>query len=311
MISLKQRRTLDLAAPLQRGRKPHLSAASGLVRMDSRLFVIADDELSLGVFQAEGDEPGEAIRLFSGELPLDPAARKDEKADFEALLALPPFPGFEQGALFALPSGSKKKKRHQAALLRLSGTKSISAGVTRIDLAEAYAPLHREFARLNIEGAVVHDGELRLFQRGNKKDRVNAIVRCRLAPVLESLALGRGLGALEVLGIAPVELPELESIPLSFTDAAVLRNGDMVFTAAAEDTDNPEDDNVFSGSAIGIVTAAGELRSLEEVSERVKLEGIAAAAEGAEAELLLVSDADNADIAAPLFSARIETHSTS
>jgi hypothetical protein len=311
MISLKQLRTLEIAAPLEPGRKAHLSAASGLVYVQSKLFVIADDELSLGMFAPDGTAPGDVIRLLPGNLPLDPIERKDDKADFETLFALPPFPGFEDGALFALPSGSKKKKRHKAALLRLSDTKSISAGVTPIDLAEAYAPLHKEFARLNIEGAVVHDGELRLFQRGNKKDRVNAVIRCRLAPVLESLALGRGLGALEVLGIAPVELPELEGIPLSFTDAAALQNGDMVFTAAAEDTDNPEDDNVFSGSAIGIVAASGDLLALETVSERVKLEGVTVVAEGADTELLLVSDADNADIAAPLFSARIAVRSTS
>jgi hypothetical protein len=307
MIVLRKVRELDLVAPPQPGRKPHLSAASGLVRAGPTLFVVADDELSLGVFGAEREDPGELVQLLSGELPLDPIERKAAKPDFESLVLLPPFPGFGHGALFALSSGSKKKKRHTSALLRLSKDLTVSSGAQQFDLGEAYEPLHREFARLNIEGAVVHDGELRLFQRGNKKDRTNAILRCKLPPVLEAISLGRAIGALELLAVVPVELGELDGIPLSFTDAAALSNGDMVFSAAAEDTDDAYDDGPCTGSAVGIVGPQGNLVALERVSEKVKLEGVAAAENGAAADLLLVSDADDADVAAGLHTGSIRT----
>jgi hypothetical protein len=306
MIALKKVRDLDLVAPAQPGRKPHLSAASGLVHIGSHLYVVADDELSLAVFDDENGKPGELIRLLSGELPLDPIARKDKKADFESLLLLPPFPGFDHGALFALSSGSKKKTRHVSALLRLAKDKTVRGGAVQFDLAAAYEPLHHEFAHLNIEGAVVYDGELRLFQRGNKKDRSNAILRCKLSPVLEALSEGREIGALELIAVTRIELGDLDGIPFSFTDAAVLSSGNMVFSAAAEDTDNEVDDGPCAGSAAGIVTPQGDVISLEQVSGKVKLEGVAVSESGGNANLLLVSDADDAEVPATLYASTIE-----
>lgn len=306
MIVLKKVRDLDLLKPPQEGRKPHLSAASGVVHAGTNLFVVADDELSIGVFDDAHKKPGELVPLLPGELPLDPVERKAAKADFESLVLLPPFPGFGHGALLALSSGSKKKKRHVSALLRLSKEMTASGGAMQFDLTEAYEPLHREFARLNIEGAVVHDGELRLFQRGNKKDRTNAILRCALTPVLEALSLGRGIGALKLLAVVPVELGELDGIPLSFTDGAALQNGDMVFTCAAEDTDDAYDDGPCTGSAVGIVGVQGDILALERVAEKVKLEGVAVMEDGNPAQLLLVSDADDAEIPAAVYAAAIK-----
>jgi len=79
----------------------HLSAASGLVQVGQRLFVVADDEPTLGVFDATGEHPGRLHRLFGGELPDKPKARKAAKPDRgagpSAALA-----GFPQGALAAI-----------------------------------------------------------------------------------------------------------------------------------------------------------------------------------------------------------------
>lgn len=304
MISLKKVRDLNLEAPPQAGRKAHLSAASGIIRADNRFYVVADDELSLGVFGTEGSAPGELIRLLPGELPLDPVERKAAKPDFESLLLLPPFPGFEYGALFALGSGSKKERR-TGALLRLDSNRAPIGGAQPFSLAGAFKPLRDEFERLNIEGAVVCDGELRLFQRGNKKDRRNAFARCRLAPVLEALGAGREIDALDVLAIVETELGEIDGIPLSFTDAAVLANGDMVFTAAAEDTEDSYDDGLCVGCALGIVGPQGNIVFLEQTEPGNKLEAIDAIERDGAIDLMLVSDADDAEIPATIYSARI------
>ena len=100
MISLTKIRELDLSATTS-GRPLHLSAASGLVCLNSFSYVIADDELHLGVFLANSSEPGHLIRLFEGELPGCKVDRKKQKADFEALTLLPSFGNYPYGALLA------------------------------------------------------------------------------------------------------------------------------------------------------------------------------------------------------------------
>ena len=58
MIALKKLRYLDLARPTQAGRKSHLSAASALTRIKTHIYVVADDELVLGLFDLDHTKPG-------------------------------------------------------------------------------------------------------------------------------------------------------------------------------------------------------------------------------------------------------------
>ncbi|WP_457447076.1 DUF6929 family protein [Roseateles sp. P5_E4] len=60
----------------------YLSAASGLVQLGPRLFVVADDEHTLAVFDVSGERPGQLHRLFGGELPDKPKARRAAKPDW-------------------------------------------------------------------------------------------------------------------------------------------------------------------------------------------------------------------------------------
>jgi hypothetical protein len=68
MIHLTPLRELTLTTLSQR-EPSFLSAASGLVAIGSHLYVVADDELQLGRFPADGDAPGELLRLRPGVLP--------------------------------------------------------------------------------------------------------------------------------------------------------------------------------------------------------------------------------------------------
>lgn len=84
--------------------QPHLSAASGLVRLGQRLYVVADDELHLGIFKdstVTGQAPskGKLLRLLEGDLPNKMEKRKKAKPDLETLALLPALPGFDTGAL--------------------------------------------------------------------------------------------------------------------------------------------------------------------------------------------------------------------
>src|SRR5882757_8951381 len=110
MLRLKQIRELNLEAPSRTGRPLHLSAASGLVVVKSLAYVVADDELHLGVFPTQGTAPGRLFRMFEGDLQRDKGDRKKAKPDLEALVLLPSFPDFAHGALFAIGSGSKRNR---------------------------------------------------------------------------------------------------------------------------------------------------------------------------------------------------------
>jgi hypothetical protein len=303
VIELTRLRELDLAAASADGRASFVSAASGLVRTESAIYVVADDELHLGVFPTNGRAPGRLVRLFEGELPDPKPARKRLKPDLESLVLLPPFSAFAHGALLAVGSGSRPSRR-RGAVIGIDAAGALSGAVHSVDLTPLLAPLGDEFAEVNIEGAAVAADELRLLQRGNRSDPINAVVRFALADVLAVLAGAFGV-AMRPHGIERHELGAIDGVPLCFTDGAALADGSLVFSAIAEDTSDAYRDGTFIGAAIGVIGVDGQLRSIEPLARPQKIEGIHARQEGAHIELLLVSDADDADVPAALFSARI------
>ncbi len=303
MIILQRIRALDLVEPPSPGRPAHLSAASSLVRVGNFLYVVADDEHHLGVFGATGQGAGTLLRLFDGELPQSRATRKKKKPDVEALVLLPPFARFTHGALFGLGSGSRPNRR-RGVLLGLGADGAVNGGPVAVDLSPMFVPLDDEFSKLNIEGAVVAGGELRLFQRGNKRAG-NALVRYRLAEVRDLLRRGGRSEPLRPSAIQRVELGEIDGIPLCFTDAAALPGGGMVFTAVAEETGDSVSDGACEGAALGMLGPEGRLRFLDRLERPLKIEGVEAQVEGSAVRLLLVTDADDASVPAVLYSAAI------
>jgi hypothetical protein len=157
-LPVKKLRELTLAGATAAGRAQYLSAASGLVRSGGELYVVADDEQYLARFGATGARPGRLLRLFEGALPEAPRARKKRKADLEILLRLPAMTGCRHGALLALGSGSKKRRRRGALLPLDAMGKVRGARVRPVDAAPLYARLAREFDELNLEGGWVHRG---------------------------------------------------------------------------------------------------------------------------------------------------------
>ena len=236
MIALTEIRKLDLSAEALGTQPPHISAASGLACIGSTMYVVADDELHLGVFSTAVPEPGRLIRLFDGVLPDDQAARKQQKPDLEALALVPAFRDFPHGALLALGSGSRSS-RCRGALLGLDPNGAVRGLPHELDLLPILDPLRNAFAELNIEGAVVVGDELRLFQRGNTRHADNAIIRYPLQQVLNAMRYSNR-DAVKPSAIDRFDLGSIRGIPFCFTDAAGLPNGDMVFCAVAEDTED-------------------------------------------------------------------------
>jgi hypothetical protein len=209
--------TLD---PSTHPRSRHfLTAASGLVRLGRRHYVIADDEQHLGVFDPASPGPVQLVRLFDGDLPESAKKRKKKKADLESLVHLPPLPRCPGGALLTLGSGSRPNRR-RGALLGLDAVGALLGQVKVIDLAPLYEPLGRRFDEVNIEGALILDDDLMLLQRGNKGGP-NATVRYAWR-AFEPWLLGDVDAAPEPRAVREYDLGAVDGIAFGFTDCAAL-----------------------------------------------------------------------------------------
>lgn len=270
----------------------HLSAASGLVRIGQRLYVVADDEHWLGVFDLSDDGPGSLLALLNGELPSRHRARKLAKPDLESLTVLPALSGHPCGALLAVGSGSRPN-RQRALCIGLDAHGGLAGTSQQLDFTGLFDALREHIPDVNIEGAFIDSADLCLLQRGNAGSPLNACIRW---PWQEVEAWLRAAGPVpSIASISRFDLGHLGGVPLGFTDAAALPGGGWVFCAAAEDTDDSVADGHCQGSALGWVSAAGELRLLQPMSLSCKAEGIAVVVDGAAAKLLLVTDADDRD----------------
>jgi hypothetical protein len=304
MLFLSQIRALTLANPSHKNRHAHLSAASGLVHAGTWLYVVADDEKHLGLFLHNSDDHGTLQRLLPGDLPLVPEERKAEKPDLEVLTLIPISKKYPNGALLALGSGSKDK-REQGVIISFSHQGNLNDDLDVIDLTLLYHHLKNKIGKLNIEGAVIIDEDIILFQRGNKKNNINSTIRFPLKQFYQTIFSADHEIVLDTK-VTHYELGEIDGIPLCFTDATPLPNGAIVFTAAAEDTSDAYFDGICKGSAIGVINANGKLHSLQAVDKLVKAEGVEATVIDNKVHLLLVTDADDETAPAQLYSAVLE-----
>lgn len=269
----------------------HLSAASALVQAGPWLYLVADDEQHLGMLSAAGDasRPVELKRLVPGDLPQDKGQRKKKKPDLEALVRV------ASHQLLALGSGSRLQR--ERGFLQMLDAQYRPAGEARaIDLSPLYAPLRSSFADLNIEGALVCDGELRLLQRGNNSDARNACIAYGLRDFMEWLA-GRLSEPAPPLRTTLYALGEVNGVPLGFTDAAARPDGGWIFSAVAEDTGDSYLDGACAACGIGWVHADGTLERMEALAGAPKVEGIAVLSDG---RVLMVTDADDPEVASCL-----------
>lgn len=304
MLLLTPVKTLTLENPSHKHRHPHLSAASGLVQVGNWLYVVADDENHLGLFLRDGDDHGELISLFSGDLPLELEERKAAKPDLEVLTLIPPSKKFPDGALLALGSGSKEA-RHRGAIISFNAQGELGAAEI-IDLAPLYDELKKEIGKINIEGAVIIDKDIILFQRGNKKNKLNATIRFPLKQFYQYVLAGdkKPKHKFDPI-ITPHTLGEIDGVPLCFTDATPLPDGTIIFTAAAENTSDAYLDGQCMGSVIGVINRTGDLHSTSSIDKLVKAEGVEAQLIDNTIHLLLVTDADDAAAPAQLYTAEL------
>jgi hypothetical protein len=270
-----------VSLPLQALAQLRLAAASALVCRGDELLVLADDELVLQRYSDDGRYLGQQV-LLAGTLPADPAARKQQKPDFEMLCQL------ADGRLLALGSGSTAERRR--GVLCQAGSAQL------IDLSGLYLALEARLTGLNLEGAVVQGEQLLLAQRGNHAGSVNALISLDLACVLSQLAAA-SLGPESLRSITPIDLGALRGVPLSFTDLCVANDGRLLFSAAAEDTDSSYFDGACAGSVLGCLVD-GQVQALWLLAGQAKIEGLCMLADGS---LRLVNDPDDCSAQSTLY----------
>ncbi len=245
-------------------RPAHVRAGSSLAWVNDHLVLIQDDTNFLALIHP-GSGRVDSITLPVGEAGLrqfgDDRGNKKYKLDLEACCSLP---GPDGPLLLAFGSGSKRRRRN---ILLADQWTSAAPRLALTDASPLYEALESstDFAGsdMNIEGALHLDGVLRLFGRGNGKMRdglvpVDATCDLPLDEVLTWLDDPSGEPP-KPRDITRYILGAIDDVPLGFTDATVF--GDQVlYTAAAEDTDDASEDGRVAGSAIGVLAPGGATR---------------------------------------------------
>lgn len=276
-----------------------ISAASGMSWVGATLYVVADDGLHLGIFSDADNNPGHVLRMLPGELPTGHQERKASKPDFEVLTHWATYTGAAGGALVALGSGSKPN-RCTGVLIPLDARQEVCATPIPFDMTPLYLALERQLTSLNIEGAIFQADALWLFQRGNSEEGINALVKVPLPAFQHCIDNPTQTVSSSGINIEPLAIGARDGVPLTFTDATLLADGRILFSAAAEDTTNTYHDGDCAGSALGMLSATGELLWCQPLAGKDKVEGIAARMHDLEITCLLVTDADDSEVAAKL-----------
>lgn len=295
MLTLTKLRDLSIK-PTGEARPPYVYAASGLVGINNHLYVVADDELHLAVFEADSDLPGTWIRLFPGSLPVNYEERKKAKLDLESMTFLKPYQYAPHGALLMVPSMSKKS-RIRGALLALDEKSAISSEPIPIDFSSVFKKLDSMLVELNIEGIATLPKTIKLFHRGTQGKSKSAVIDIDSEAFLKDLHDSHVPGGDHILNVEEYELGDIEGVPFEFTDAVGLPDGRVIFLAAAEDTVDAVEDGKCFGSALGVISANGKLERVTRIAGTDKLEGLCSAG----THLLFVSDTDNEKVPGCLF----------
>lgn len=298
MIRPRLLRLLQVDPGLHPRRQRHVSSASGLVITGRHACLVADDENHLVVFECGTIATGALgfVRLAEGALPEDAGARKRLKRDLETLLWVPASP-VAPGLLVALGSGSTPQ-RDFAYVLELDATGCPQGNARRLSLQLLYDSIRAELGEINIEAGFVQDGILTLVHRAHAGAPINAAVRVALP---DASWLARDSFAEQAaLDIIPLDLGELDGVPLGITDAARCPDGGWVFSAVAEDVTNSYDDGACIGSVLGKFDRDGGLARRCRIEGTLKVEGVAFATD---TELWLATDADDPAQPSAIYSA--------
>lgn len=299
IIQMEAVRELTLAKPLQAGRKAHVSAASGLVKVSDRFYVVSDDELSIFTF-TEKDQHLTSVSMLKGILSNDNADRKDTKADFESLALLSKKEWEPNGALVAWPSASTPK-RAQAVVFPFDKNQKLGKPIVSNILPLAYE-LQSQTKELNMEGILFRDKKVFLFQRGNSEKGKNGFAEMPLADWVTGMKTGEWKNKVK---FESVKLGKLSGVDITFSDV-IWTNYGLLALGSAEDTNSSFADGKVYGTVLArIVEDKAEI--IGRFEPLAKLEGIYAEESAEGLNIYLVEDADDPAKPSRLFKAKLSS----
>lgn len=316
MIALEKVRELVIE-PLSENRPAYVVSASGLVRLENRIFIVADDELHLAEFDLRSSQPGRWFRLLPGMLPSDYKERKKQKPDLETITRIQPDTYAAGGALLVMPSMSRSN-RVNGAMLHLENGQVSAESPIPIDFSDIRNKLTESIDGLNVEGIAIQKKVTKLFHRGSKTKGKSVVVELDTEAFLHDLHDTHRPSSTCISKLREYDLGDIEGVGLSFTDAVPMSDGRIVFLAAAEATDDEYQDGASLGSSLGIMKGNGDIERIVRIAGREKFEGICAdylspgihSGISSDAvmrtlEILLVSDTDNEKVPANLYRASV------
>ena len=237
-----------------------IGSASGLVYHQDKLYIISDNSTFLYEYNILNKR---LDKIALVENPQDNIIKK-EKPDFESIT-------LKGNNLVLLASGSTDKRN-----------KLFKYNINSKKIKED---------ELNIEGLIITDKKILLFQRGNGGTSRNGIIYADDEPDNPKIKF------------IPFELPNIKNVETTFTDA-ILVEDKIYFLAAAEDTSSTYDDGEVLGSIVGSIDfKTMKLESTLQISDKHKFEGLTVYKKTAtQLELLLCEDTDTEVLVTDIYS---------
>lgn len=246
-----------------------IGSASGLLYHNDLLYIISDSSTYLYEYDIANEHLNKIALV---ENPKENIAKKD-KPDFEAI-------GYKGNDIAVFGSGSTENRN------KVYVYKTKSGKIKEKDITTIYQKIKTQFKigddELNIEGLIISNESIYLFQRGNGALGKNGIIYAKDEtenPEFE---------------FTPFDLPKIKNVPSTFTDA-ILVDDKIYFLASAEDTTSTYLDGEVLGSIIGrIDLKTMKLESSQQISNKHKFEGLTLYKKSAnQIELLLCEDNDS------------------
>ena len=226
-----------------------VGSASGIIYKDNSIFIISDNSSFLYQYHIQEKQLSK-IKLLENSQDNIP---KKDKFDFESI-------ALKGNEIHLLGSGSTSK-REKRITYNLETREVLEKSLSKLyQNLKQYASISEE--ELNIEGAFYWDKKWYLFQRGNGVNSRNGIFR------INSLKTEFHTEFIKV------QLPKINHIETSFTDA-ILVEDKIYFLATAEDTTSTYDDGEILGSIIGRMNSQTfEIDFTLKISDTQKFEGL-------------------------------------
>lgn len=225
-----------------------IGSASGLSFHNDLLYLISDNSSYLYEYKMESNELNKIALV---ENPAENIPKK-EKPDLESMT-------LDKNKILIFGSGSTENR----TLLKTYHIKNEK--IKDKDLTELYSKLKTQFSiednELNIEGSLFYGKKFYLFQRGNSEKGSNGFFIIDNDKEVE-------------IEFHKLELPKLNNIEASFTDA-ILVDETIYFLAAVENTTSTYEDGEILGTFLGKMKLADfSIEKTILISSKNKFEGI-------------------------------------